>query len=299
MSDHKEQTVDVVSRTVEVDGQTIHYLEAGTGAPVVFLHGNPTSSYLWRDVLPVVAASGRCLAMDLIGMGRSGKPDIPYRLWDHAAYLDGFIDALGLHDITFVTHDWGMALGLHYLSHHADRVRAFAFMEGHLHPIERWEDMDAGSREMFDRLRDDEAGRRMIVDENVFIEVVLPSGVVEQLGRDDMDAYRAPFRVPASREVIRRWVREIPIAGQPADIDALVRANQRLLSASPIPKLLFHASPGALIGGAEVAWCRANLTDLTVVDLGHGLHFLPEDHGPAIGRAVADWMGREPGGPTP
>ena len=280
-----------VTRTQLVDGQSIHYLEVGSGDPVVFLHGNPTSSFLWRNVLPHVAPHGRCIAPDLIGMGRSSKPEVPYRLPDHIASIDGFIAALGLSDITFVLHDWGVAIGMDYLRRHPDRVRGVAFMEGHLHPIERWDDYDEGARTMFRELRSDVEGRRQIVDENLFIEQVLPSGILRELSGEEMDAYREPFRDPRHREVIWRWVREIPVAGQPASVDAIVRAYRAVLAASDVPKLLLYAEPGAVVGADEVAWCRATLRNLTAVDLGPGLHFLPEDHPDAIGRAIAAWLG--------
>jgi len=248
----------ITSQTIAVKGSTLHYLAAGSGDPIVFLHGNPTSSYLWRNVIPHVAAHGRCIAVDLIGMGRSGKPPLAYRLSDHIAYIDAFIDALGLTAITFVGHDWGVAIGLHYLTRFPERVRAFAFMEGHIHPIAGWDDFDAGGRAIFEALRTKDVGRRMAIDENFFIETVLPSGVQRAFTADEMAAYRAPYLAPQEREPLWRWPNEIPIAGQPADVTALIRDNQTTLVASPIPKLLCHATPGAIIGPAEVAWCRQN-----------------------------------------
>lgn len=277
--------------TIDVLDSTMAYEEAGVGTPLVFLHGNPTSSYLWRRVLPQIGAPSRCLAPDLIGMGRSGKPPIEYRLIDHSAYIDAFIDALGLGQITFVLHDWGVALGLHYLSRFPQHVRALAFMEGHIHPIDRWEDFDEGGRAIFQALRTEDVGRRMAIDENFFIEAVLPSGVRRTLSDAEMDAYRAPYREPRSREPLWRWANEIPIAGQPADVAAIVRDNQATLAAAPLPKLLCHAQPGAVIGAAEVAWCREHVANLTIIDLGPGGHLLPEDYPDAIGVGIAGWLG--------
>jgi haloalkane dehalogenase len=278
------------SRTVAVLGSWLHYLEWGDGAPIVFLHGNPTSSYLWRHILPYAAPHGRCLAVDLIGMGRSGKPSIVYRLRDHIAYIDAFIDALGLDDITFVMHDWGVALGLHYLTRHPTRTRAVAFMEGHLHPIARWDDFDAGARSMFAALRREPDGRRLVIEENFLIEKVLPSGMHHALTAAEWEAYRAPYLAPPSREPLWRWPQEIPIAGEPIDVRAIVSGYQAYLPESGIPKLLIHAQPGAVIGAAEVAWCEAMLSNLTVVDVGAGIHFLPEDQPDAIGVALARWL---------
>jgi haloalkane dehalogenase len=280
----------LASRSVAVRDSWLHYLEAGTGEPIVFLHGNPTSSYLWRNVIPHVAPHGRCLALDLIGMGQSGKPSIAYRLRDHIAYVDAFIEALQLTNITFVMHDWGVAIGLHYLTRYPGRVRAVAFMEGHLHPIARWDDYDPGARAMFTALRTEPEGRRMVIEDNFFIEVVLPSGVQRMLTAEEMAAYRAPYLEPRSREPLWRWPNEIPIEGHPADVHALVSAYQAYLAISDIPKLLFYAQPGAVIGASEVAWCRATLSNLTAVDVGAGIHFLPEDQPEVIGTAIADWL---------
>jgi haloalkane dehalogenase len=229
--------------------------------------------------------------MDLPGMGRSSKPggDYPFRL--HADAVDGFLDALGLERVALVLHDWGVALGLDLLRRRPDRVRAIAFMEGHVHPIATWDEFDEGGRELFRTLRSEDEGRRLVIDQNLFIEAVLPSGMRRRLSEAEMDAYRAPFVRPADRDVIWRWVRSIPIAGEPPEMDATMRANRDALVASGIPKLLFHATPGAIIGPEAVAWFRDSLTNLTVVRLGDGLHFLPEDHGPTIGQAIADWLG--------
>ena len=201
-----EHPTAFASRTIAALDSWLHYREVGTGRPIVFLHGNPTSSYLWRNVLPYAAPHGRCLALDLIGMGGSGKPPSTYRLRDHAAYLDAFIGALGLAEITFVLHDWGVALGLDYLTRCPERVRAVALMEGHLHPIARWEDYDEGARALFAALRSEADGRRLLIDENVFIETVLPSGMAHALTTEEWAAYRAPYLEPASREPLWRWV---------------------------------------------------------------------------------------------
>ena len=282
----------ITSQTIAVNDSTLHYLAAGSGDPIVFLHGNPTSSYLWRNVIPHVAAHGRCLAVDLIGMGRSGKPPIAYRLVEHIAYIDAFIDALGLTRITFVGHDWGVAIALHYLRRFPERVRGIAFMEGHIHPIASWDDFDAGGRAMFGALRTEDLGRRMAIDENFFIETVLPSGIQRTLRAAEMAAYRAPYLTPQDREPLWRWPNEIPIAGHPADVHAIIRDNQDTLAASRVPKLLCYATPGAVIGPAEVAWCRQHLSNLTAIDLGPGSHFLPEDHPAAIGKAIGEWLGK-------
>ncbi len=281
----------IASKIIAVNGSPMHYLEAGAGDPILFLHGNPTSSYLWRNVIPHVAGHGRCIAVDLIGMGRSGKPQIAYRLADHIAFIDAFIDALNLTEITLVMHDWGVAIGLHFLTRCPQRLRAVAFMEGHIRPIDSWSHFDAGARAMFQRLRTETIGRTLVIEDNFFIEAVLPSGVQRDLSAAEMATYRAPYREPRDREPLWRWPNEIPIEGSPADVHAIVSGNAAALAASPIPKLLLHAHPGAVIGPAEVAWCKRTLSNLTIVDLGSGTHFLPEDHPDAIGSALARWLG--------
>lgn len=278
---------------VEVLDSWIHYVETGAGEPVVFLHGNPTSSYLWRNVLEPVAASGRrCIAPDLIGMGASGKPQIGYRLADHIAYVDGFIEALGLERFTLVGHDWGAVIALDQLRRFPERVRGAAFLEGHIHPISRWEDLDESSRDLFRRLRNPDLAAPLILEQNFFIETVLPSGVLRTLSAEEMDAYRQPFLDPLDRRTMLAWPREIPIEGEPADVTELVIANQTVIADPTVPKLLIHATPGAVIRTPEVEWCRAHGKNLTIAAVGPGIHFLPEDRPAQIAAALSDWLQR-------
>ncbi|GAA1709807.1 haloalkane dehalogenase [Kribbella yunnanensis] len=280
------------SATVEVRGSWLHYVEVGAGDPVLFLHGNPTSSYLWRNVIDEVARAGwRCIALDLIGMGGSGKPILDYRLVDHLGYVEAFIDALGLSDLTVVGHDWGAVIALDHARRFRSRVRRVAFMEGHLHAIDRWSDLDEGSRELFQRLRTPGVGEQLIIQENFFVEEVLPAGILRTLSQEELDAYRAPYRDPAARLPVWRWPQEIPIEGVPADVAAIVTANQAVLADPELPKLLLHATPGAVIGPAEVAWCREHGRALTIVDIGPGTHFLPEDRPAEIAAALSEWLG--------
>nr|6Y9G_A Chain A, Ancestral haloalkane dehalogenase AncHLD5 [synthetic construct]6Y9G_B Chain B, Ancestral haloalkane dehalogenase AncHLD5 [synthetic construct] len=279
-------------RHVEVLGSTMHYVETGEGPPVLFLHGNPTSSYLWRNIIPHVADHGRCIAPDLIGMGQSGKPDIDYRFADHVRYLDAFIDALGLDDVTLVVHDWGSALGFHWARRHPDRVKGIAFMEAIVRPMPSWDDFPPQARELFQALRTPGVGEKMILEQNMFIEKILPGSVLRPLSEEEMDAYRAPFPTPESRKPVLQWPRELPIDGEPADVVAIVEAYAEWLATSDVPKLLFYAEPGALISPEQVEWCRENLPNLEVVHVGPGLHFLQEDQPDAIGQAIADWLQR-------
>jgi len=275
----------------EVLGSRMHYEESGEGKPVLFLHGNPTSSYLWRNVTPHVAGAGRCIALDLIGMGRSDKPDLDYRFVDHARYVDSFIEALGLEDIVLVVHDWGSALGFHYAHRNADNVRGLAFMEAILAPVPSWEAFPEGARELFQAFRTPELGWDLIAKQNVFIERAIPGSVVRELTEEEMDAYRAPFPDEASRKPIWRWPNEIPIAGEPADVVAIVGAYSAWLQETQLPKLLFHAEPGALVQAPAVSWARSAFPNLETVDLGPGIHYVQEDNPDTIGREVARWIG--------
>ncbi len=277
---------------VEVHGSKLHYVDEGAGDPILFLHGNPTSSYLWRNIIPYVSTKGRAVALDLIGMGRSDKPDLDYRFFDHVKYVEGFIEKLGLENITFVIHDWGSALGFHYAMRHESNVKGLAFMEAILLTVPSWEMFPAGFRQMFQAFRTPEVGWDMIVNKNFFVEQVLPGGIVRKLTEEEMNRYREPYREPASRKPLWRWPNEIPIAGEPADVVEAVNTFNAKLQQSALPKLLFHATPGALLPAPLVDWCRQNLKNLKTVDIGSGTHFLQEDNPHLIGQELAAWYNR-------
>ena len=277
---------------VEVHGSKLHYVDEGAGDPILFLHGNPTSSYLWRNIIPYVSTKGRAVALDLIGMGRSDKPDLDYRFFDHVKYVEGFIEKLGLENITFVIHDWGSALGFRYAMRHESNVKGLAFMEAILLTVPSWEMFPAGFRQMFQAFRTPEVGWDMIVNKNFFVEQVLPGGIVRKLTEEEMNRYREPYREPASRKPLWRWPNEIPIAGEPADVVEAVNTFNAKLQQSALPKLLFHATPGALLPAPLVDWCRQNLKDLKTVDIGSGTHFLQEDNPHLIGQELAAWYNR-------
>ena len=279
-------------RDVQVHGARMAYIDEGSGDPIVFLHGNPTSSYLWRNVIPHVRDVGRCIAPDLIGMGRSDKPDIGYRFVDHALYIDGFLEALGLDRITFVVHDWGSALGFDWAMRHESRVRGLAFMEAILGPVPSWEEFPPQGREIFQKLRTPGVGEPMVLDHNMFVEQLLPGSVVRSLSPAEMQHYRAPFVERAARKPMLAWPREIPIAGEPADVVTVVSRYRYALCQSQLPKLLFTVEPGMLVRAPLVAWCRASLPKLDVIALGRGLHFVQEDHPHAIGEHIAAWVRR-------
>ncbi len=275
---------------VDVLGSQMHYIEQGAGEPILFLHGNPTSSYLWRNIIPYVSPHGRAIAVDLIGMGKSAKPDIDYRFVDHARYLDGFIEALGLTDITLVIHDWGSGLGFHYAHRHPDNVAAIAFMEAIVKPAD-WNDANPVVRFLFRRMRDEVKGDRMNMDKNFFVKRLLPMMTSRRLTRVERDAYAAPYPNRASRKPVAVWPREIPFVGDgPADTDEIVRSYAEWLATTDIPKLLLHAKPGVILTKDAVTELEATFPNLTSVAIGKGKHYVQEDQPDAIGEALASWL---------
>jgi haloalkane dehalogenase len=272
-------------------GSTMAYREEGSPeAPVaLFLHGNPTSSYIWRNVIPHVAPVAHCIAPDLIGFGQSGKPDIEYRFTDHVRYLDEFIGTSGITSAYFVVQDWGSALAFHLAARRPAFVRGLAFME-FIRPMPTWEDFHQAARETFQKFRTPGEGERMILDGNAFVERVLPGGVLRKLSEEEMAVYRAPFPTPESRRPTWRFPKELPIAGEPADVYALLEEAHAALAASRYPKLLFAGTPGALVSPELAEGFAASLHDCRVIQLGAGVHYLQEDHPGAIGGTIASWI---------
>ncbi|MBI3453189.1 MAG: haloalkane dehalogenase [Rhodospirillales bacterium] len=281
-------------------GARMHYVEEGIGDPILFIHGNPTSSYLWRNIIPHVSSQGRAIAVDLIGMGKSDKPDIDYRLVDHIRYLEGFIEALGLKNLTLAIHDWGSVLGMHYARRHAGNVKAIAFMEAIVPPAAPLPDYAAlgpGAGKFFHDVRTPGLGEKMILEQNMFVEALMPqAGIVRELTAPEREVYRAPFSSPMSRKPTLVWPREVPIAGEPADTTAIVIANGEWLHATDIPKLFLYAAPGAFGSPKLAAYFAANLKNIETAYVGMGVHFIQEDQPEAIGRALADWRRRLPRG---
>jgi len=275
-------------RRIPILDTEMSHVTVGHGHPIVFLHGNPTSSYLWRNVIPHVSDLGWCLAPDLVGMGQSGpSPAGAYRFRDHSRYLDAWFDALGLHEtITLVLHDWGSALGFYWASRHHERVHAIAYMESMVRP-RQWNELPSSRAPLFRDLRS-ERGEHMILDENFFIEVLLPKLVMRPLGEKEMNAYRRPFLNPASRLPTLVWPRELPIGGEPADVVAIVERYGQWLLKSPQPKLFINAEPGSMLTGPSRDFCRRfpNQQEITV----SGLHFIQEDCPDEIGAALARFI---------
>ena len=275
------------SHYVEILGSKIHYVDEGSGDPILFLHGQPTSSYLWRNIIPYASSVGRAVSMDLIGFGKSDKPNLEYRFFDHVKYVEGFIDAMGLKNITLVIHDWGSALGFHYAMRNEDNVKGLAFMEA-VFTTWGYEDMPEQIVEFFQTVRGPNS-REMLIDQNFFVEQVIPMGVHRELSDEEMDNYRKPFLDPSSREPIWRWPQEVPIDGQPADVHAAVADFGQKLQQSDVPKILFHAQPGMILQEPIVEWCKQNFKNLTTVDIGVGMHYVQEDNPHKIGSELAKW----------
>lgn len=271
----------------------ISYVDTGAGEPVVFLHGNPTSSYLWRNVIPHVEGLGRCLAPDLVGMGDSGAaPDGSYRFVDHTRYLDAWFEALGLTNVTLVVHDWGSALGFYWAYRHPERVRGIAYMEAVVRPL-TWEEWRDESRQIFQDLRS-EAGEEMVLEKNLFIEGILPSAVLRDLTEEEMNVYRRPYLEPGeSRRPTLTWPRELPINGEPEEVVSIVDDYSKWLAHSDVPKLFVNAEPGAILTGSQREFCRTwpNQEEVTV----RGVHFVQEDSPHEIGEAVATFVRRTEG----
>ena len=273
---------------IEVHGSKMHYVDEGSGDVILFLHGNPTSSYLWRNIIPYMSSIGRCIAPDLIGMGKSDKPDLQYRFFDHVKYIEGFIDKLNLTNITLVIHDWGSAIGFNYAMDHEDNIKGIAFMEAFLRSL-TWEDFPSDFKMGFKIMRTPFIGWFMISVMNIFVKNILPKAIIRNLTVEEKKYYAVPYKTVRSRKVVRQWPCEIPIDRKPADVHQVVTNYNQKLQESKLPKLLFYAKPGGLIGEKTVEWCKEKLKFLEVVDIGEGIHYLQEDNPHLIGSELAKW----------
>jgi haloalkane dehalogenase len=288
MSENISAEFPFKSNFVEVHGSKIHYVDEGSGDPILFLHGNPTSSYLWRNIIPYLTTHGRCIAPDLIGMGKSDKPRLAYRFLDHYKYVNGFIEKLGLEKITLVIHDWGSGLGFHYAMENESNVKGLAFMEALLKPS-RWNDFPKDFKMGFKLMRTPIIGWFMISVMNVFVKQVLPDATVRDLSPEEKSNYLEPFKTIASRKPIRQWPCEIPIDGKPSDMYSLISNYCQKLQNSNLPKLLFYATPGGIVTPKVVEWSKEKLKNLKTVDIGSGIHYIQEDNPHKIGEELSKW----------
>ena len=280
-------------KKIQVLDKKMAYVEIGKGAPIVFQHGNPTSSYLWRNIMPHLKSHGRCIAIDLIGMGDSDKLDNSgpdrYTFFEHRRYLDAALDTLEINNnVTLVLHDWGSALGFDWANRHRDSIKGIAYMEALTQPIDTWDEWPENARNIFQALRSP-AGEELVLEKNIFVERILPRSILRDLTEKEMEQYRLPYTEPGeSRRPTLSWPRQIPVAGEPAEIVALVRDYGLWLAASDVPKLFINADPGSILIGAQREFCRSwpNQREVTVA----GAHFIQEDSPIEIGQAIADWV---------
>ena len=280
-------------KKIEVNGLNMAYVEEGQGDAIVFLHGNPTSSFLWRNIMPSVSDLGRCIAPDLIGMGDSDKLPNPgpdsYRFVEHREYLDQLLEQLNLgNQVVLVIHDWGSALGFDWARRHQGRVKGVCYMEAIVQPVASWADWPDAARGVFQGFRSP-AGEDMVLEKNIFVERVLPGSIMRTLSEDEMNEYRRPFvNRGEDRRPTLTWPRQIPIEGEPEDVAKFAEAYAKYFSASDMPKLFIHADPGAILIGKQLEFCRAwrNQTEVTV----RGSHFIQEDSADEIGHALRNWL---------
>lgn len=275
---------------IPVEGSRMAYIEEGQGTPVLFLHGNPTNSYIWRNIIPAVSPHARAIALDLIGMGESDAPDIPYKFKDHIKYVDGFIKEMGLKDVIIVGQDWGSAIGLHYAMQNPDNVKGIVMMEAILKPFQSLRDFRPKFAANLSDMRDPIKGQQLLIKENFFIAQVLPGQTLRQLNPTEFDAYGKYFEDEQSRIPVWRFVNELPIAEHPKESHDLIADYSVKLSESDHPKLFFFARPGGLGNASQVEWAKDNLKNTTFVDIGPGIHHLQEENPHAIAAGLSVWI---------
>ena len=280
---------------VSIYGSNIAYISSGPSdaKPVptaLFLHGNPTSSYLWRNIIPHISPNTNCIAPDLVGMGTSDKPDIPYRLANHQYYIDAFIDAvIPSGPVILVLHDWGSAIGLDWARRNESRVKGLVLME-FIRAFPSWASFHEAARDTFKAFRDPELGPKLIIEQNAFVEQFLPFAVVRKLSEEEMEHYRAPYKDPASRKPVLVWPRELPVEGDPRDVEEVVERYHSWLLETDLPKLLFWAEPGGIVGVEKAKEYGQVLKNVVSKGVGAGVHYLQEDNPHFIGRETARWM---------
>ena len=277
------------SNFIEINGSNMHYVDVGKGDTILLLHGQPTSSYLWRNIIPHLQTNARCIAPDLIGMGKSDKPDIAYTYHDHYDYLVKFIEKLELKNITLVIHDWGSGLGFHYAKTHPDNIKGIAFMEALIKTM-TWEEFPTDYKIIFKLIRAPYIGWFMLSVLNMFLKKVVPDSIIRTLSKEEYDNYLKPYPTVASRKPVRAWPQQIPINGKPKGVYEIIDAYNQWLKTSDIPKLCLYAHPGAIMTKKEVELIRNNFPNTKMVDIGKGKHYVQEDSPHLIGKEIATWF---------
>jgi haloalkane dehalogenase len=276
------------SKYVDVLGSKMHYLEAGAGKTILFLHGIPTSSYLWRKVIPSVAKYGRCIAPDLIGMGWSDKPNIPYRVFDHIHYIEAFVEALGLKDIVLVMHGWGSLIGFDYASHHEENVSALVFFESHLRPVTKQDMVSLPIQELASVLKTIDL--KQLTNDNQVVDRLIKGGSMRKLTEEELGHYREPFKTPEDRKPILQYLKDYPIQQGAQDVVKLIESYSQKLQQSLLPKLMFYAVPGFNTPVDTVMWARDHLKNITIEDLGEDMHYVQETKPCELGEKIAAWI---------
>lgn len=276
------------SNFVSIKGSKIHYIEDGSGDPVVFLHGMPTSSYLWRNIIPALSDKAHCIAPDLIGMGQSDKPQIDYTIFDHIKYIEGFIEALQLENITFVLHGWGSIVGFDYARRHGNNIKALAFFESHVHPTTDWDMLSLPVQQLATLLKRPGASYRAVVEQNYLINKLLPNGVLRKLSEEELEHYRKPFLDPESRKLLWQYIQDLPL-GAGNGIVTLIEKYSQWLQHSPQPKLMMYAIPGFITTMATVQWAKDHIQNLTLVELQDALHFAQESMPNIFCKELRNW----------
>lgn len=279
------------SKYIDVKGSKIHYIDEGEGDPILFIHGNPTWSYIWRNIIPYVTDNARAIAVDLIGFGKSDKPDINYGFTDTYAYLEAFIEKLNLKNITIVVQDWGSGLGFHYANRHRDNIKGIAFMEA-MYEQKKWENLSFSLKMAMNIMRSKPISWLMLGVGNMFVKKMLPDWVERGLSKEEMTNYLMPFKTLKSRKPVYRFPGDVPIKNKPEYSANAVDSYNRWLQQTDIPKILFYADPGMLIPIEEVEWIKSNFPNITAVPLGKGTHFVQEDYPHTIGKELKEWYNR-------
>lgn len=278
------------SQYINVLGSKMHYVDEGEGDPILFIHGMPTWSYLWRNVIPFVKNSGRCIALDLIGFGKSEKPDIKYSVFDHINYLTGFIDALDLQNIVMVLHGWGSVIGFDYAMKHPEKMKGLAFLESYIKPATDWDMLSLPVQEMSTILAGPDGGYDVIMNSNYFVNKVLPSGVLRHLSDEELAYYQEPFANPGDCKPIWQYIQDLPLGDGPKKVIDIIKNYSKALEQSPLPKLFMYAIPGFNTSVSTVEWARDHFKNLKIVDIGEALHYAQESNPRIMGEELAAWL---------
>lgn len=274
---------------VEVHGSKMHYVEQGQGDPIVFIHGIPTSCYLWRNILPPIAKHARCIALDLIGMGKSDKPDIEYTVFDHIKYVNGFVEALDLKNVTFVLHAWGSVIGFEVARHHQDRLRAIACLESHLRVPDSRDMVSLPVQELTAILELPDGGYDIVMNSNYFVNRVLPRGVLRRLSEKELRHYQEPFNQPGSCKPLWQYLQDLPLGDENNEVTQLISKYSEWLKTCDVPKLMMYAIPGFITTVATVQWAKENISNIKSVDVGDGLHYAQESNPEKIASEIESW----------